>query len=339
MSVRKLHLYVYSSAKGGVGKSALALATATLWARRGAQVVVLDLDMTGTSLADGLRLVAPAVPADDTGVLDLTSKQARGFHTSEETRARRRSRKLDEEPERHVVFLNDVFQTQTIAEGASDVHLPGLLWRCDPDDGVRYLPSSSLEQDVALALAHLYTPDEEGRTDGWQRRLAWILYSLVEQLPELAVVVLDLPPGLLGFADRANFVASCYALREGPADVDDWPPFDDEALSWDVHPFLVTSQDWDDLATALAWDLLYRPDLAPGLEPLVNRATRPHRDIQQDVAARFPELPIASRLRFVDLDALVLGKVFQDQRLDASVLALTPAGRKLMKILGIPEER
>src|SRR4051812_15961136 len=57
---RKITLHVFASAKGGVGKSTLAVTCAKLLAEgRDRLSIVVDADMTGTSLADGLHLLAP----------------------------------------------------------------------------------------------------------------------------------------------------------------------------------------------------------------------------------------------------------------------------------------
>ena len=60
--------HAFASAKGGVGKSTLAVACAKLIASEaGRRCVLVDADMTGTSLADGLKLCAPDVTAGRDG--------------------------------------------------------------------------------------------------------------------------------------------------------------------------------------------------------------------------------------------------------------------------------
>lgn len=53
------HVYAFYSVKGGVGKSALAVAAALGFAQRGRPVAVIDADFMGTSLAEGLSLEGP----------------------------------------------------------------------------------------------------------------------------------------------------------------------------------------------------------------------------------------------------------------------------------------
>ena len=68
-----LRIHAFCSVKGGVGKSTLAVACATRLARQGREVVLIDADLTGSSLADGLTLEAPLVTSDAAGAMDLTA--------------------------------------------------------------------------------------------------------------------------------------------------------------------------------------------------------------------------------------------------------------------------
>lgn len=75
----------HTDARDGVGKSSLAIACAKLLANAGKKPLVVDCDMLGTSLADGLRLVAPQMMLTDDGALDWDRHPTRTFHSPEET--------------------------------------------------------------------------------------------------------------------------------------------------------------------------------------------------------------------------------------------------------------
>src|SRR5688572_6722323 len=81
----RLRCYSFHSVKGGVGKSTLAVLTALTLARRpGARVTLIDMDLTGTSLADALRLEAPAWDlADATAPLPLLTPPTRHLSVKE----------------------------------------------------------------------------------------------------------------------------------------------------------------------------------------------------------------------------------------------------------------
>ena len=94
MSPRAIDLYAFCSAKGGVGKSTLALTCARLLGEpkeRGC--LLIDADLTGTSLADGLDLRAPVVglAADGQG-LDLQAAPTGQHHDWSETHRLRERR-------------------------------------------------------------------------------------------------------------------------------------------------------------------------------------------------------------------------------------------------------
>ena len=329
MAPRVIHLLPFCSAKGGVGKSTLAVAAATLLAGQGKRVVVLDLDMTGTSLADGLKLLAPDLPVNADGTLDLTAVSSDRWLSLEATHLGRRERALAEDPRgRFILFLNDIFEPEGIAMESADklLQLEGLLWRNERDDGVRYLPSSPVARDVVDALYQLYIEEH----DDWERQLSWLMYRLADQLPDLDVIVLDLPPGLHGFADRALHAAACLALNER---ADERSPPVREDLLWKIRPVLVTSQDWNDLRTALDWHLLYDREQLPNVVPVVNRTTVMPSTILERVRAEFDPLPVHEWLHFVHADPRGLGLLFWEGRLDMNLLESSGLGVQILNIL------
>jgi len=300
-------VHAFCSAKGGVGKTALAVGAAKTLAEQGGSCLLIDADLTGTSLADGLDLRAPVVRSDDGERLDLESEPSGRHHSVPQTRALRRKRALDGnigEPT-HLPYFNDVvgFLPQ---EGSTDCRLRPLLWRGEPSErGVLYLPSSPLRRDVGQALSWLYRPDQSA----WQRRLAWILWAVQEQLDEVTDVVVDLPPGLFGFAESTlgicAHIASGIPLPEGSPELVTDPP------SWHARAYLVMTQDRNDWLAALgAFPKLYRQ--LPTLAPVMNRVTVAHGDLQARIRAELPPLGLEDRLRFVQHDERGLGRLFLD---------------------------
>ncbi|MEO5726298.1 MAG: P-loop NTPase, partial [Byssovorax sp.] len=93
MSERTIRLHTFCSVKGGVGKSTLATICAKLLADRGRVPVLVDCDLTGTSLADGLRLCAPVVAEHEDGAIDLEAPPTGEMLSLDETRSRRTARR------------------------------------------------------------------------------------------------------------------------------------------------------------------------------------------------------------------------------------------------------
>ncbi len=108
----RLHCFSFHSVKGGVGKSTLSTFTACALAYEHpeAQVFLVDMDLTGTSLADVLPLEAPrweGVGPDEP--LDLLQRPD-GFCSRLDSRKRMKTRGLspsDSTVATGVPFLND----------------------------------------------------------------------------------------------------------------------------------------------------------------------------------------------------------------------------------------
>ena len=65
-------LHVFCSAKGGVGKTSLAVEAASMFARDpNRRCVLIDSDFTGTSIADDLDLCAPKTRTRLDGTLEM----------------------------------------------------------------------------------------------------------------------------------------------------------------------------------------------------------------------------------------------------------------------------
>src|SRR5438105_2674081 len=107
-----LRCFSFHSVKGGVGKSTLATACACYLSTSHAQpIYLIDMDLTGTSLADVLPLQAPAWPTADSEPLDLVGGPKQNhFHPRNETRQRMNLRwqsKVEPAKAYGVPFLND----------------------------------------------------------------------------------------------------------------------------------------------------------------------------------------------------------------------------------------
>lgn len=295
---RVILLWAFCSAKGGVGKSTLAVATAKLLAAQGRTCMLVDADLTGTSLADGLRLCAPRVWKRADGEMDL-DREPDGYLTREETLAARRKRMsartddLREPPP----FLNDVLvhrrDPRDPGEPFRECLLRSVLWRHEPDDRVLYLPSSPAERDVDTALGWLYF--ESRHT--WIGRMTWMFEAARIQIEGLTDIVLDLPPGLFGFADEALELLSHIDSNE-PMPTGYPPNMTGGTGLWGVRPFLVTTPDRNDLGVALSYYQRRRLDF-PNLTPVLNRGDEAPAAIARAVEEQFGVVLDASVLRHV----------------------------------------
>ncbi len=198
----RLRCYSFHSVKGGVGKSTLATACALALAERdGEPVVLIDMDLTGTSLGDVLKLEAPRWNAEHP-VLKALEGPSDGFSSHEETMERVRLRQ-DEEL-RGVgapPYLNDflLFPAPERVD-IEDADPVGLLWRLQRGpEALRIIPSSALPRDVEAIVSVVY--DEE-RTAFLQQRLEYLMEALLllyRDEPSLTLVF-DTPPSIPGLS-------------------------------------------------------------------------------------------------------------------------------------------
>lgn len=271
---RRVHLHAFCSAGGGVGKSTLAVASARILAHdpAGARVpVLIDVDLTGASLADGLRLCAPRLPQRPDGTLDLDSAPTGQFFSLAETFAQRQARntRLVWHPGAYetrplcIPFLNDAL-AYTATEQEQECRIDAMLWRHEEEDGVRYLPSSSLPDDAAVALGWLHGQDEPDRL---LCRLCWILDELLLRMPQVTDLILDLPPGLAGLSrlvlDLVRYLDDQVAL---PAGYPRWG----ESLKFRVNPVLVMTADRSGWLPALEYQLRQGARLLPCLNDIAS---------------------------------------------------------------------
>lgn len=254
MTERSIRLHAFASTKGGVGKSTLAIAAAhwiAIKAGRGTPVVI-DLDLTGSSLGDGLGLLAPNVETDDDGRFAFDAP-AHGWLPYSETRRRRheRSRLSTGGGLSFLPYANDVL----LANQATNVG--SWLWRDDNDSPIRYLPSSSLAIDIERSTRVLVgTPGPD-----WRDALISTIVEIADAHPGVTDMILDLPPGTWGFAHAA--LAALRALEMT----------DYGGIDWSTNAILIASADWNALVPTLEYLVRNRRRLATEMRPVVNRST------------------------------------------------------------------
>lgn len=332
--MKSLGLHAFCSVKGGVGKSTLAITTAKLLARRGAVPVVVDADMLGASLADGLRLCAPVVNTTTEGLLDLDAPPTGKWYSLDETRALREQRRrwLEGLPTgiKEVsscpppAYLNDALN-YPVPDPARECSVFALLWKHGKDDGVWYLPSSPLRGDAAAAA-----PYALGMPHGfhWVRRLSWLLDALLGQQSDITDFVVDLPPGTWGFAQEVLVWFGALVSGKVPSGY----PRLDQKRALTVNPFIVTSQDRNDRVLAMEYWLYARPFLPP-LALLCNRVYESRdevrRQVKRDFVPALQGLGIEDTLRFVPTLPRSLGRVFVEGDLEPEELAELEAALRL----------
>jgi hypothetical protein len=327
MAARTIGLHVFCSAKGGVGKSTLAVAAAKLLAAQGRVPVLIDADLTGTSLADGLALCAPEVTIGPDGHPDLTAQPTGRSLTRRET-----LRLLDgrnnlswdnTEPSPPPPFFNDVLRG---AAPDRECQIDALFWRHRDDDKVLYLPSSPARRDVLVALGWLYK--EEPFT--WLQRVTWILDEMAKQVPTLSDVVFDLPPGLFGFAHE--MLALVSNLEKGTTLPSGFPKWPTDELSWRGNALLVTTPDRNDLFAAIDYSVRQKEDLTR-LGLVLNKSTEATMSrIRADIRERRGEAHALIELAQVGEMRATLGEVFT-----SGALPLTDEVHKLRAALRIEE--
>jgi hypothetical protein len=322
---RSVRIHCFFSVKGGVGKTTLAVALAQL-VPRPERCVVLDLDLTGSSLAEGLDLQAPEIALRSDGSMDLDAPPTGTYLSVDESRTARDARKRSKAglwlpPP----YINDAFRYEG-NDQERDCRLDAMCWRHQSDPGVRYLPSSSIDRDIVSSLDWLYR-DEVHHGGAWLQRFAWILYTFLEQMPELEDLVLDMPPGVFGFTREVlSFLAHLSTGSVLPAR---FPGLPDQA-EWQIHPYLVTSEDRQDLFLAMETYATILSKL-PSVVPLLNRLKSPIEKTKEALDQRFRGAlikDIGHRMRSVSEHRATLGRLFIE-----GDLKLTDTERKELQVL------
>lgn len=310
MNSRTVTLRAFCSAKGGVGKSSLAVAAAKLLAAVGRTVVLLDADLTGTSLADGLDLCAPKLSILDDGTADYLSANGARLTRDETIEARDRREMVLTELVPPPPFLSDLLVYPV--EEDTDLPLDSLFWRMQDDDGVRYLPSSPLANDVSMALGWLDTANDSA----WTQRLVWLLDTMLNRVDAVDEVVFDLPPGLFGFSVKVlSLLSHLHRLEDLHGMPPGYPRLERSNVRWRCDPVLVTSQDRNDLWACVDWYARNRAEL-PMLRLLANKHTLPLPRIEKELVGRLNRrgLPVDRLpLRGVSLQQGALARVFSEE--------------------------
>ncbi len=319
MNKRIVRLHLFCSVKGGVGKSTLATAAAKLLVHLGRKPAFLDCDLSGTSIADGLRLCAPDVPTNRE-LADVLAEPT-GRHLSvaetEEKRRDRKRRKSDDGPTKDFPYLppylNDALIYANRVRRRTDdwpkaPRTDALIWLHETNDGVLYLPSSSILEDVQGSMSWFL-----GKPYDFAYALMTTIDSLVENRPELTDLVLDLPPGLYGFPHEALMMAINIETNDRFAE--GFPQWVDGPIQWDVNPFMVTSQDPNDFIPAMEY-ILRNQDELPSLLAVVNKRTQPLTDIQKNARKKLGPMLANSGIEATHLKEVgfydALAKLFWD---------------------------
>jgi hypothetical protein len=274
-----LRCYSFHSVKGGVGKSTLSVLTALGLAQRGGRrVTLVDMDLTGTSLADVLPLEAPAWEGQEASAPLELLKPPTGFLSLDETRERMELRDelaLEASEAAHqpfgAPFLNDflLFATPDWDE-QREVDIGAMLWRLSggPGESLRVVPSSALPSDLNRTIPVIFDENHSGFLEG---RLEYLLDALVPEEGE-AVVVVDTPPTIPGLS-RSVLSLALRLSREPkqPLAEDGFMPERLQAARVHWTAFVVGSMDHQDLRAANRWLSQVSEEERPFVRFLVNR--------------------------------------------------------------------
>jgi hypothetical protein len=244
------------SVKGGVGKSSVAWLLAQRFVQEG-PVLLVDFDLTGTSLADVLALEAP--DTGEGGALDLCRAPA-AFLDVETSRTRMEQRALQPGwAPWGVPLLNDFLlaEPKDPYDPAYDHQPLSLAWRVRDLPDLRVLPSSALPRDLVAILPIIY---DELRAAYLESRIEWLLELLLRRTASetsagVRTVVFDAPPTIPGLSAALLSLAMrlpdrVHLVPDAPASS---PPrlFQDVDVSW--TPLLIVSPDHQDLRAAERW--------------------------------------------------------------------------------------
>ena len=244
MAPERLRCVSVHSVKGGVGKSTLSYAIARALARRGPTLLV-DMDLTGTSLADVLPLEAPSWD----GPMELWREPSGPAIPWEQSQERLRERAgASENGPVGVPLLNDFLLWRGGRADERDVHPLAVAWRDPATPDLRVIPSSALPRDLDAILPIIY--DELHA--GWlESRLEWLLHHILERTP-VRSVVFDTPPTIPGLSRALLSMAIRLPQQIDLAEEGGTPPaLKAHEIRWD--PLLVVSPDHQDLRAAERW--------------------------------------------------------------------------------------
>lgn len=240
-------LHAFFSVKGGAGKTAVSLLSALAFAREGRPVAVLDADLTGTSLGDGLALEAPDLLVE--GQMRWAGARV-GWLSRSATLSRRRERSVGATSVQ-LPYLDLLLQRALNEPFDPDA----LAWRHPDVGGVRWYPSSPVPTDASLAARSVF------RDRSFGRRLVHVVQRIAESLGPDGVVLVDLPPGMFG-------VGTWVAGLDGVVD--------------ELRPVLVTTDDRNDLYRAVE-EYIGLKQAFPRTVWVLNRSVRTPEQVRDDV--------------------------------------------------------
>ncbi|HRI71617.1 MAG TPA: P-loop NTPase [Polyangium sp.] len=271
-----LHCYSFHSVKGGVGKSTLSTLTACALAKEHpeARVYLVDMDLTGTSLADVLPLEAPywnELGPDEP--IDLL-KSPDGFLARLDSRSRIERRREPRDDPKQVIgvpFLNDylLFEPK-VWDREHDIQPAAIAWRmADGPDNLRVFPSSALPRDLMRALPVIYDEEHAAFLEG---RLEYLLAAITLDEKE-SFVVFDTPPTIPGLSHSIlNLAFRLSHETKIPLAEDGFVPYglEEAFVDWSVR--IVATQDMQDIRAAARWlEWVQQQDL-PLVRLVINRA-------------------------------------------------------------------
>jgi hypothetical protein len=166
-----------------------------------------------------------------------------------------------------------------------------------------------MRRDVAVALTWLF--DQRNRTNPypWVRRMSWLFHGMRAQMETLTDIVVDLPPGLVGFPHEMLMLLGAVDRKEKlPIGYPEWNPGE-----WISRPFLVTTADRNDIFAAVDHALAQREHLS-SLRLVVNKRTEDIDEIRDALRERYGETSAASDPEMTAYDITEkresLGKIF-----------------------------
>lgn len=270
----------FHSVKGGVGKSTLSYLVARAFATEG-PVVLIDADLTGTSLADVLPL-RPPVWFGDQERLPL-NKKPDDWSAPDPKRILLRNRSTHEgDPHaRFVPLLNDFLLWDCNRyEVRGDVEPTALFWKLPKDDSLAeqlfVIPSSALPNDLSQILPLIY---DELQAAYLESRFEWLLHFILEKT-DVRTVVFDTPPTIPGLS-RAILSMALRLPKYKELAEDGGTPLEltrdrTDPITW--TPFLITTTDLQDIRAAERWLEGRQPDEVGSIEVVLNRTDKSHWD-------------------------------------------------------------
>jgi len=253
-----LDICSFHSVKGGVGKSTLAvLAARGLATRETHPVVLIDMDLTGTSLADVLALRAPCWDAAPWP--DRLARRPDGWDDTPDP-TRHIVDRLDEHgalTAAAVPCLNDFLLTpRSLSRVAPKLHPAAFLWKLAGGfEHLYVIPSSALPADVERIVPVVF---DEQRSSFLQARLELLIDALLGYFEEEGAkgltLVFDTPPTIPGLSRSVLSLALRLGFEEKLALVDGARlPLRVEQAKVRWRAFLTATQDPQDWQALLRW--------------------------------------------------------------------------------------